>query len=227
MYGASLAETTFRRRRKNCCNRRTHILKASSGFDLLSIQRLPKPLEIGSKGCIDPLTLGALRVQPSPCFIAVDRSSEQKCIARLTVFHKRFECPRAQFFWPSLIQNPQALVRFLRLVEKLAGLRGIFCEQDGLKKLSQKIIQRVWLARHAIQPGTRRKLRGSRRLKSFGAHVVIKGMKPFVSQTAGAGVLGQGQLPGGWKVMSCHAGPSTNAILEAQRIASRTRISTE
>src|SRR5690606_13285607 len=52
---------------------------------------------------------------------------------------------------------------------------------------------------------------------SFATHVMIKGVKPFMSEATRTSVLGQRQLPGGGNVVRGHAQPAADAILQAQR----------
>src|SRR5690554_7164273 len=70
---------------------------------------------------------------------------------------------------------------------------------------------------YAVQPGTGSEAARSGIPVSFATHVVIKGMKPLMSQATRAGVLGQRQLSGGGNVVRGHAQPAADAILQAQR----------
>src|SRR5690554_917698 len=70
---------------------------------------------------------------------------------------------------------------------------------------------------YALQPGTGSEAARSGIPVSFATHVVIKGVKPFMSEATCTGVLGQRQLPGGGNVVRRHAQPAADAILQAQR----------
>src|SRR5690554_769433 len=201
--------TASRRTRRNCCSPPGRRPVPSSRFGLLPVKCLTEGREIGPEGGVYTLTVFTVGVKTGLGFIGLDGPLHQKPVVGV-VLHKRLEGPGAEFFGLGVIQHFHPLVRSLRLTEKLTGLTAVVTENDGLKAVTQQIVQGVRFATGAVEPGAGGEHRMSGFCKNPGAHVVIKGVEPFMGQRASPGILGQGQLAGGRDVVGRHSGAPTN-----------------